>query len=129
MPIITPDFSEAVENTPIPSGVYKARISDCTQKTSKAGNAMLDWKLTIFGAEGEYAKQNNRPVFMNTMLSGPGAFRLKDLAKAALGEVPTQIDTDNFLGKEVEITVASRLQEDGTPSNFPDVKAVRSLRA
>lgn len=131
MPIITPDFSEAPESEAVPAGVYSARITECTQKLSKAGNAYLNWKLTIFGAEGELARQNNRPVFMMTMLDGKGAGRLKELARAALGRVPAAgepLDTDEFLGKEIEVAVADRLKEDGTPSPFPDVRSVRALR-
>lgn len=127
--IITPNFDEAAENEPIQPGVYKARITDVTKKTSKAGNAMLDWKLTIFGAEGDYAKANNRPVFMNTMLEGKGSFRLRDLAKAALGAVPAAWDTDEFLGKHVEIVLVEKRDLQGEISSFPDVKTVRACAA
>lgn len=125
---ITPDFSEASESQAIPPGTYKTRITDVAMKKSQAGNDYLNWKLTIFGAEGQYSSQNNRPVFMMTMLSGKGAGKLRDLAKAALGNVPTQLETNEFLGKEVEVTLVERRMPDGSVSNFPDVKAVRSLR-
>ena len=129
--IITPDFSEAVElkNEPIVPGVYKTRITDCEQKTARSGSKYLNWKLTIFGAEGDFARQNNRPVFMMTMIEGKGAGRLKEFAKAALGRVPTPIDTDEFLGKEVEVVLVERRMDDGTISNYPDVKTVRAVRA
>jgi len=128
---ITPDFSNASESAPIPAGVYKTRITGCEQKTSqRTGNSYLNWKLTIFGADGELSRQNNRPLFLVTMFSGPGAGRLKDLCKAATGAVPTgSFDTDNLIGKEVEVVVADRIdQQTGQPSSFPDVKHVRAIR-
>lgn len=125
---ITPDFTEAVENGPVPPGVYKARITDCEKKVSKKGDDYLNWKLSIFGAEGDLSSQNNRVVFMMTMLKGPGAGRLKDLAKAAFGTMPSDWNTDNFLGKEVEITLIEKRDMNGNVSNFPDVRAVRALR-
>lgn len=128
MPIISPDFSEASESQPIPAGTYKTRITDCEIKTSRKGSKYLNWKLSIFGAEGEYANHNNRPVFMATMLDGKGAGRLKELARAALGTVPQTWDTDQFLGKEIEVVLAERRNEDGTVNNFPDVKTVRATR-
>lgn len=124
---ITPDFSEAIESSPIPAGVYKVRITGVEQKTSRKGDPYLNWKLTIFGAEGELSSCNNRPVFMVTMLKGPGAGRLKDLAKAALGELPETWDTDQFLGRELEAVLVERRLDDGTVANFPDVKTVRAL--
>ena len=127
--IITPDFTEATESAPIPPGVYKTRITDCETKTSKKGAKYLNWKLSIFGAEGEASKQNNRPVFMITMLDGKGAGRLKDLAKAALGTVPSTWNTDEFLGKEVEVVLVERRDETGAVSGFPDVKTVRACHS
>ena len=127
--LITPDFTEATESQPIPPGVYKTRITDCETKTSKKGSKYLNWKLSIFGAEGAFSSQNNRPVFMITMLDGKGAGRLKDLAKAALGTVPDQWDTDAFLGKEVEVVLTERRDETGAVSSFPDVKTVRAVRS
>lgn len=134
MPIITPDFSEASESSPVPAGVYKARITGVEEKSTgpnskNPGSPYLNWKLTIFGAEGDFARQNNRILFMMTMLSGGGAGRLKDLAKAALGSVPEPFDTDLLMGKEIEVVVAERFNQDGTPSNFPDVKKVMPVRS
>lgn len=127
-PIITPDFSEAQELEPIPTGVYNARIVDVEQKTAKSsGNTYLKWKLQLFGAEGDLAKYNNWPVFYNTMTSGKGAGMLKQFAKAVLKEVPTQLDTDAFLGKEVQISLQQGKDQDGNPSTWPEVKSVKAL--
>ena len=127
MPIITPDFSEAQETGPIPPGVYNARIVDAEVKTSKNNNTYINWKLQLFGAEGELSKYNNWPVFYRTMTSGKAAGMLKQFAKAVLGEAPQQVDTDQFLGKEVQIALAEAKDQDGNTSHWPEVKSVKAL--
>ncbi len=125
--IVTPNFDEALESGPVLTGIYKARITDAELKKSRKGEGMINWKLTIFGAEGDYATQNNRPVFVTTMTEGKGAGMLKEFARKVLGQVPQAWDTDQFLSREVEIKVESRYNDDGTVSNYPDVKVLRAL--
>lgn len=134
MPIITPDFSEAMEfdSTPVPTGVYKARITGVEPKQSAAGNSYLNWKLSIFGAEGEFAKQNNRILFYRTMIDGKASGFLRDFLKAAGSEVKKGegFDPEALLGKEIEIGVAEKIDErNGQPSPFSEVKAVKSLNS
>lgn len=129
--LISPDFSEAKElpkDQPVPTGVYKARIEDCEAKTSKAGKPMLSWMLRIFGAEGDISSQNNRVLYYNTMTSGAGAGMLKTLIIAATGETPTSaFNTDDLLGKEIEITVQTKNDPaTGELSKWSDIKAVKS---
>jgi hypothetical protein len=124
---ITPDFNEAQEQDQIPAGVYNARVNGVEQKTSKAGAAYLSWKLVIYGAEGEYARQNNRPVFLTTMTSGKGAGILKSFIKATIGTVGASFNTDDLLGKELQITLVSRNKPDGTPG-WPEVKAMKAIQ-
>lgn len=129
--VIVPDFSEASESksTPVPDGVYKVRVTDCEKKESKAGNSYLNWKLTIFGADGEYAKQNNRPVFHRTMLSGKGAGMLKDFLRVIDVDASKGFNPETCLGRELEVTLASRIdQSTGLTSPWPDVRAVKPLR-
>lgn len=128
--LITPDLSEATENTnePIPGGIYNVRIVDVEEKTSKKGAKYLTWKLQIFGATGDFARFNNWPVFYSTMLSGSGASMLKTLYKAATHtDIPTPFDTDVLLGKEVTITLMPGKSPTGETSKWPDVKGVKAL--
>lgn len=128
-PIITPDFSEAQETGgTIPPGLYKARIVEAEQKTSKNGNPYLNWKMQIFGAEGDLAKYNNWPFYYMTMTSGRAAGNLRDLCQAALGEVPAPLDTDLLLGKEVVVALTQELDQEGNPSKWPRVKSVRKIQ-
>lgn len=129
--IITPELSEAVDtpSEPIPPGVYKVRIEDAEVKQTKAGTgSYLSWKLKIFGAEGDHAKYNNWPVFYSTMTSGKGAGMLKALYKAALGqELTGQFDATELFGREVQVAIAQRRDQDGNVSRWPDVKSVKAL--
>lgn len=128
MPVITPDFSEAATGA-IPAGTYKARIVDAEVKTSKAGNAYIQWKMQIFGAEGQVSRYNNWNFNHRTMTSGKGAGMLKDFYKAATGEIaPTSFDTDILLGKEVQVVLAEGKDQDGNVSSYPEVKGVRRIQ-
>jgi hypothetical protein len=126
MAFITPDFSEAVsiDNTPI-TGVYHARVTNAQIKDSKAGNKYISWEMTLFGATGEQAKNNNRKVWHMTMVSGKGAGNLQDFL-SAVGLPKTGFDTDAALGKEVQVTLGSRQGPDGT--DYQDVKAVKAIK-
>lgn len=123
---ISPDFSEAVDFGKIPNGIYKARIIGCEMKTSQAGNSYLNWKLQVFGAEGAFASYNNRTLTHMTMTTGKGSGNLKQLLKATL-ETEGAFDTDALLGKEIEITLGDKRNQDGTVSDYPEVKAVNKL--
>jgi len=128
---ITPDFSEVVEQTPIPTGVYKARITEWKAKTSQKGNAYLNWKLQLFDCEGEASKYNGRILFHMTMLGGARGDDMKKFCKAALGEIPVDwaaFQEDELISREVEISVVPELQQDGTPSDWSKVKAVRPIQ-
>ncbi len=128
---ITPDFSEAVElaEGQVPDGTYKVRVVGVELKDSKAGNKYLNWKLEIFGAEGEVARYNNWKVFHRTMISGKGAGMLKSFVKAATGEeLQGNLNTDAILGKELTATLKTEINpQSGEPSSFPTVKAVKAI--
>ena len=124
MPRVSPDFSEALDLSPLPPGTYKVRLTDVESKTSKAGNHYLNWKLTTFGSEN--SSTNNRVIFYSTMTSGKGAGSLKALL-AATGKGTGEFDTEELLGKEVRVTVIQGRDQDGNPSDFPSVKAVAAI--
>lgn len=124
MGLITPDFSEAQDSTPIPPGTYSARIIEGQVTTAKSSGApMVKWKYELVNA----AKQTGRIVFQNTMVTGPGAGQLERLIVAATGEKPAAgqgFDTDTLLGREVTLVLAQGHRMDGSPSDWPDVKRV-----
>lgn len=123
MGLIQPDFSEAVDFTPVPIGVYKARVAGAESQVSKNGNNMVVWKFQIQGAEGDFAQYNNRIVFHRTMTAGKGSGKLKEVLEASLGEARA-FEPEEVLGRDVTITINHRKSEDGA-TTYEDVRSVR----
>lgn len=95
---------------PLPKGTYGAVIYEVTEKQSKAGNDMyeIDFKITE-GPEGIGRKQRGWFV-----VSGKALFAVVGLLKALDMDYPSKDtkpgvfefpDGDEFLGKEVNITI------------------------
>jgi len=120
---IEPDFSEIVEVTP---GTYKFRVVNDEVKQSKAGNAYIEWKLEIFDADD--LKVNGTKLTHRTMITGKGAGILKTFVKALTGEAcPVTFDSSDLRGKEAQAVVVAGTLENGEPSGWPEVKAVKAL--
>lgn len=123
-PLIQPDFSEVLEQ--LPEGGYKAQIVGAEMKTSKAGTPYIRWQLNVFDAPD--ARCNNKAVWYNTMISGAGAGRLKQFYSCAMGKrLEGSFDTQDLMGAKVFMTVVNGTDQNGNPSGFSEVKAVRSL--
>lgn len=123
-PEITPDFSEAVGLEP---GTYQARITDAEVLTSKKDTQYIKWKMTTISEDPKFADQL---VYHNTMLSGRGAGILKTFFVAAMGEELADgqgFDTEQLLGREVMITVVEGKDQQGNPTNWPEIKAVKAI--
>lgn len=127
MSLIKPDFSEVADN--VNAGTYRARIVDAKMgEWEKEGRKTpyINWRLETF-AEAE-AKNNGRRIWMKTPIVGKGAFRLRDLYRAALGEdLSGEFDTESLLGKEVEVVVVDGTDREGQPTGYTDVKTVRRI--
>ncbi len=110
------DFSD-VQNTfeAIPAGTYEASVFSCKQKTSSAGNPMLEWCFTI-DSEGDY---EGRRIFTNTPLLPQTMWRLKNMLGAFEldldGEV--EFDSEDLIGEVCLIAVTQRQAPDGTTRN------------
>ena len=87
---------------------------------------MIKWGLEVYGADKKVL--NGQVVNTWTMLEG-NIRNLKDLYRAAMKEeLPkSAFDTDMLLGKEIKISLAPRMQDDGSVSRFPDVKAFSGI--
>lgn len=117
--LVNPDFSDAQD--PIEPGEYFVRIEKCEQKTSKNGNAYLNWTLKTFNEEEE--KNNDRAMWHTTMLEGRGAGMLKDFVKAATGEPPAgSFDTEELIGRELKVVVGQDSE------GRTQIKAVRQVQ-
>jgi len=106
---VTPSFEEPQDLAP---GKYRAQIIGCEQKTSKKGNAYLNWK---FEEQSTHAW-----VYLMTGLSGRGAQMLKQLVQSA-GWKHYQdgpINTDELMGRILTIQVDRLMNPDGTPGKY-----------
>jgi hypothetical protein len=86
---------------PIPEGIYLLRIDKATFKPSKEkGTPMVEAQMTVFGpaTAEEFV---GRKVFENLLLSGPGAFKTRQLLEVT-GETEDFVleDTDQLIGRE-----------------------------
>lgn len=123
--LIEPDFTEVKEA--VEPGIYKVRIvahrvDKWSGKEGKKDTPYIGWTLDTFGSVE--AKDDGRKIFHNTPISGPGAFRLKDLFKAAIGEeLQGAFDPIMLYGREIEVTV---VQQKNNPE-YNEIKAVKSL--
>lgn len=123
--LITPDLSES-NSEPVAPGVYTVRIANVEARESKAGKPYLNWRLDIFGE----TKHAGRALWYMTQTSGPGAFRLANLVRAAVGKSLASgeaFDTDTVLGREVRVTAVESRDQDGNIRQSPDIKTVSAL--
>lgn len=129
--LITPDFSEVKDS--VEPGVYSGRITahkvdTWPGKDGKKPTMYIKWTFETFNEEDP--KNNGRKISMNTPINGPGAFRLKQLFTAAMGEEPKQgegFDPAMLMGKEVSLTVVQQKDKQGQETEYTDVKSVKAI--
>jgi hypothetical protein len=123
--LITPDFG-SVQDT-VGEGIYKVRIIDgklgeWAGRDGKPPTKFINWRMETFGESED--KNNGRSVFHRTPIEGGGAFRIKDLYRAAIGEeLAGAFDFTMLYGREVEITVGPQKDK----PEYMEVKAVRTI--
>ena len=124
--LIEPDYSDVVELKP---GQYNARVTDCSEKTSRAGGKYLEWPLEI--VDNADPKLNGKKVTLRTMMAGKGAGRLKQLVRAVVNPNYESggFDTDAIVGQVVTIVLKEGRNEDGSRSDFPEVASVSRPKA
>lgn len=127
MPILTPDLSEMEDLRPSVPGTYRAKITKVdTQATKAKGDkpggkpmAVPHFQFEAPSLDGDGSRKVNRRTFL--MVDGAGSFNfdqllratqngaIADQIKANPGRVP--VDTDIFVGKDVQVIVATDLYE------------------
>lgn len=121
--LVTPDFGSVQDR--VGEGMYKVRIVDSkfdkwTGKEGKPDTRYVMWTLETFGEAED--KNNGRRIFHSTAVEGPGAFRLQDFYRAAMGEeCAGKFDRTMLHGREVEVTI-------GTQKNKPEYTEVKAVR-
>lgn len=127
--LIVPDFTEVKDN--VTPGVYKARIVDSkvdqwAGKEGKAPTVYINWTLETYGEQDE--KNNGRKIFHKTPINGPGAFRLREFYKAAMGEeCQGAFDRTMLHSREVEVTIVDGKDKQGQLTGYTEVKAVKPV--
>jgi hypothetical protein len=120
-PEFNPDFSEASQPILLP-GSYIARIKGVEPKTSERGNHYLNWKMEI-----ETPTQHRGvTIFYNTMLSGKGAFTLRQLIQATIDPnyESGRFNTDGMIGFPVQVELEKQFDQSGNEKKYLGVKAV-----
>lgn len=109
MPRLNIDFTDVGDGFSIPpEGDYVCKVKSITLEDGNKGK-YLKWTLVI-GTGPEKGSQ----VFHNTTLVPAGLFNLRNTIIACGFDVPksvVQINTDNYIGKIVGITVSHREYE------------------
>lgn len=124
MALIEPDFSDVQDS--VTPGTYKVRVVGAEPGAWATGTKYVNWRLETFG-ESE-SKNNGRSIFFKTPTHGKGAFRLADLYRAATKQqLAGAFDTEQLLGKEVQVTVVDGTDKEGNPSGYTEVKAVKPI--
>jgi hypothetical protein len=121
---IKPDFSEVANLT---AGEYRARVTDCELRESKAkpGTHYLNWTCEVFGCTDE--KLNGQKFWHTTPHTGRGAGIFKDFYKALMHrdlDEGAGLNTDDLMGREFRVVVVMELYEG---KERPKVKSVAAL--
>lgn len=120
---VTPDFSKVQDR--VDEGIYKTRVVDSKVDTwqgkeGKPNTTYIAWTLETFNEAEE--KNNGRKIFHRTPIEGPGAFRLQDFYRAAMGEdCAGAFDRTMLHGRELEVTI-------GKQKDNPEYTEVKSAR-
>jgi len=105
---------------PLPEGAYLVSITKCEEKTGKeSGKLYLSWELTV--QDGVYT---GRKVWLNTSLLPEASWKIGDLL-TALGEshasnTEMNLEPDDYLGRELVVTVTNTRMYEGKPQNDVD---------
>lgn len=125
--LVKPDFSETKDE--VTAGTYKGTIVAGNLKDWPNGGSYVEWQIETFDSPDP--KNNGRKIFHKTSISGPGAFTLQQLYKAAMGTEPGgEFDTEMLHGRKVIVDVVAGVnRKTGEPTGYTEVKKVRPLSA
>lgn len=100
--IINPDYSEN-KFAELKEGTHFVRITAAELKEQSNG-AVIAWEMETFGNADR--NQNNKKIFHRTTMAGQYSGMLQLFLKAANPQyVSGGFDTDEYIGKELEVTI------------------------
>ena len=121
--LVTPSFDEVQEE--VVPGTYKVTIKKGTPGEYSTGTPYVNWELETWGEADP--KNNGRRIFHRTPTAGKGAFQIQRFYRAAAGEILSgAFDTEQLVGKQVEVEVGEREYEG---KKYTEVKSVRAVSA
>lgn len=120
---IQPDYSEN-KFAEAKEGTHFARISAAEPKTQSNGERIIAWEMETFGNEDP--NQNGKKLFHRTAIAGQYSGILNIFLKAANPDyVGGAFDTDDYIGKELEVTIVYPIdKKTGQRSQYSQVKKV-----
>lgn len=115
MPKLNANKAEEVSSatsqfSPIPEGIWPARLKDVESKTSQAGNTYWSWEYEVSYTDENGASKTGR-IWDNTSLSDAAAWRLKKVFDAF--GMPVDTDTDELCGRWVNLSIEQKVIEQG----------------
>jgi hypothetical protein len=114
MPELVIDFSETQSFDPLPPGDYVVSVESAKPGKSTAGNPKVSLQVKVI--EGE---QEGRMLFDDLVLTGKGAFKIRQALKAFglldSDQDQVRLDSDDLVGCVGTVTVANEVwaEEDG----------------
>lgn len=110
MPIVQPDFSEAIDLSVIDEGTYESKMSVIKPMTSKKGDPMLECTCVM----QVHGKPRERLTWMLTQGKGSGTFQqfLRAIGREDLAAGNVAFDTDELVGLDFMAIVTH--QTEGT---------------
>ena len=122
--LVQPDFSEVRDE--VSPGTYKGVIKKGEVKDWPSGGKYVNWEIETYGEADP--KNNGRKIFHKTSVSGKSAFQLQKFYRAATGEILTgQFDTEQLVGKAVQVTLVDGTNREGQPTGYVEVKTVSAV--
>lgn len=119
--LVKPSFDEVADE--VQPGRYTCIVKDAKLGEWSTGTPYVNWRLETYGEKD--AKNNGRAIWHRTAAAGKGAFQLQRFYKAATGQALTgEFDTEQLVGKKVQVEVAERVYEGKT---YAEVKAVSAV--
>ena len=122
--LITPNFDEVKDQ--VEEGTYKVRITKGEPGEYKTGTQYVNWYLSTMDEEDP--KNNGRTIFYKTPITGKGAFIIQKFYRTVTGEpIKGEFDTEQLYGRECVVTIAEGKDQEGNPSGYMEVKAIKSV--
>jgi len=101
------------ERTPVPVGTYSAQTFASVLEESKKGRPMITISIRLLDAAEFTGKEFKRWCVLPHMGVTTGLGNLLNAAQACGVDLDGDFDSEDFIGKEVQINIIQKLTPDG----------------